>query len=66
MKKVIYILIFIMPLVGLAQNDSLALAKEQPTTNAYPYNNQTSLDINLLGIGINKTKPKTLKKIVYQ
>ncbi len=57
MKKVIYILIFIMPLVGLAQNDSLALAKEQPTTDAYPYNNRLNLDVNLLGLGftIHKT-----------
>ena len=53
MKKLIYmlLLLFVMPLIGLSQNDSINNSEQ------HHYKKQTSIDINLLGIGINETKP---------
>jgi len=53
MKKLIYtlLLLFVMPLIGRSQNDSINNSEQ------HHYKKQTSIDINLLGIGINETKP---------
>ena len=54
MKNLLYLLflILVLPLTGLAQNDSLALAKEQPTTDGYRYNNQMDFDVESIAISL--------------